>query len=539
MLAAIAQSSPDGVLVVAPGGEVLFMNERFPELWQFPASIVVSRSDQRALVAAMDRVAEPEAFLARVEEIYRTRVPSHDELVLRDGRVLDRYGSPLHGAGGEYLGWAWYFRDVSALKQAEQAQRLLAETLQANLLPPSRPSIPGMEVATRYRPADSALLVGGDFYDVFRLGPNDWGLVIGDVCGKGARAAALTARTRYTIRAAAVHHFLPSAVLAELNADLFADAEEHPWPEADDRFASVVFARLELDRCGAWVTLASAGHPRPTVVRRAGWIDVRGHVGTPVGLFEEAVVADDRVGLGPGDALVFCTDGITEARSPDGAMFGDEALARTLLGCSDAAAESIAERLVGAALAFGGGRSHDDVAVLVLQVPADAATDPDARLAAVAAPDGTLPLPGYPVGEGNPAAWAQRPLPPRHAEIRLPPEPASAAHARRFLAGVLHSWRMPELATDDASLLATELATNAIQHAQTTFTMRVSYDGAHVRVEVHDGSAILPRPRVPAAEDLGGRGLLLVERLAARWGREHTPEGKRVWFEVPAPIPEP
>lgn len=154
--------------------------------------------------------------------------------------------------------------------------------------------------------------MGGDFYDVFRLAPNDWAVVVGDVCGKGARAASLTALARWTIRAAAVHSFMPSAVLAHLN---HGAADRQPR----GRRRPLLLRRVRphgarhLRRVGH---LAGAGHPRPVVVRRAGWIDVRGHVGLPLGMFDEAVPRDDRVGLGPGDALVIFTDGITEARGP-------------------------------------------------------------------------------------------------------------------------------------------------------------------------------------------------------------------------------
>ncbi|MCA1823738.1 MAG: GAF domain-containing protein, partial [Frankia sp.] len=98
----------------------------------------------------------------------------------------------------------------------------LADALQASLLPPQQPDLPGMELATRYGPGEAGLAVGGDFYDVFRVGANDWAVVVGDVCGRGARAASLTALARWTTRAAAVHHSDPSAVLNELNAALLS-----------------------------------------------------------------------------------------------------------------------------------------------------------------------------------------------------------------------------------------------------------------------------------------------------------------------------
>ena len=535
LLLALSEHSPDGLLVVSPDGRMAFMNRRFAEVWRLSAEVIASGDDNVALAAALEVVADPEGFMRRVRETYADpRHPTHDELALRDGRVLDRYGAPLHDATGAYLGWAWYFRDVTELRQAEREQRSLAATLQASLLPPRPPSVPGMDVATRYRPADRRVDVGGDFFDVFRLGPNDWGLVVGDVCGKGARAASLTAATRYTLRAAAAHAFLPSAVLEEVNTSIAADAT----PDADDRFCAVAFARLELDVCGAWVTLACAGHPRPIVVRRAGWIDLRGQTGPPVGMFDRASWTDDRVGLGPGDALVFCTDGITEARDAAGEMFGDEALPALLVGCAGEPVEVIAERLVAAATAFSAGRVHDDIVVMVVRVPDEAKDRPMRRLVeATGLPEERLPLPGYPVGDGSGHGeeWHRRPAPPREARIRLAPEPESIPAARHFLSGLLRSWRMPELVGGELELLTSELATNATRHARSSFTVIVRYDGAAVRVEVGDGSRALPVVRTPAPEDVNGRGMVLVEALADRWGVVPTLEGKRVWIERDLP----
>ncbi|MBW3649746.1 MAG: SpoIIE family protein phosphatase [Actinobacteria bacterium] len=528
-----AEASPDGLLVVSPDGRMVFWNERFLEIWRFSAELLSTGDDDAALRCAMQRVADPEGFLRRVKGAYAAPDgPVQDEIELLDGRILDRYGAPLRSPEGDYLGWAWYFRDVTFHRRAERDLRELAATLQASLLPPRPPEIPGMEVATHYLPADRQLAVGGDFFDVFRLSPNEWGLAIGDVCGKGAQAAALSTLARYTLRAAAVHSRLPSAVLSELNAVITAEAEH------DGRFCSVVFSKLELDTCGAWVTLACGGHPRPIVVRRAGWIDMRGHEGMLIGMFEDVELTDDRVGLGPGDSIVFCTDGITEARNPSGEMFGEDGLPTVLLENAAASAPVMTERIVQAALAFSGGRRQDDVAVLVVRVPTDAAEDPARRLAAAvgsAEPsEGLSPS----IGDDYVGLRNQRPTPPRQARIRLPAELTSARQARRFVASVLRSWRIAEVVDDDLEVLTSELATNAVRHAGGPFSVLVRYNGEVVRVEVGDGSRVLPLPRTPDSAASSGRGLLLVSSLASAWGVVPTVHGKRVWFEVPVPAPE-
>ncbi|MBW3613725.1 MAG: SpoIIE family protein phosphatase [Actinobacteria bacterium] len=526
-----AEASPDGLLVVSPEGRMVFWNDRFLEIWRFSAEVLSSGDDDAALLCAMQKVADPEEFLRRVKAAYGAPDgPVQDEIELVDGRILDRYGAPLRSPEGSYLGWAWYFRDVTFHRRAERDLRELAATLQASLLPARPPEIPGMEVASHYLAADRQVAVGGDFFDVFRLSPNEWGLAIGDVCGKGAHAASLSTLARYTLRAAAVHSRLPSEVLSELNSVITAE------PEHDGRFCSVVFSKLELDTCGAWVTLACGGHPRPIVVRRAGWIDVRGHDGMLIGMFDDVELTDDRIGLGPGDSIVFCTDGITESRNASGEMFGEDGLPTVLLENAAAPATLLTERIVQAALTFSGGRRQDDVAVLVVRVPTDAAEDPARRLAAAVGPGGPAQTAASPtVGNEYVGLRHERPAPPRQARMRLPAELSSARRARGFVASVLRSWRMPELVGGDLELLTSEVATNSVRHAGGgPFSILVRYDGRVVRVEVGDGSRVLPLPGNPGSEATSGRGLLLVDSLASAWGVVPTVHGKRVWFELPA-----
>ncbi|MDP9072651.1 MAG: SpoIIE family protein phosphatase [Actinomycetota bacterium] len=285
-------------------------------------------------------------------------------------------------------------REGRLRREAEE----LADALQASLLPPRVPSLPGMDLATRYIAGEQGLKVGGDFFDVFRLASNDWGIVLGDACGKGARPASLAALARWTIRASSVHQFKPSEVLPDVNAVLLADNDDGH----DDHFCSAVFLRLELDTCGAWLTVASAGHPLPVLVRRAGRVEIRGEPGLPLGMFESIAPVDERVGLGPGDALVLYTDGITEARNRAGETFGERRLLQTLRGLTGAPAERLADGIIGAALDFSGDRLADDVAIVVVRVPEDAAAQPLARVAlATGVPMDQLKLPGYPHSNGS------------------------------------------------------------------------------------------------------------------------------------------
>ena len=241
----------------------------------------------------------------------------------------------------------------------------VARTLQKRLLPPHLPAIPGVEVAGRYQAAGEGNEVGGDFYDVFRTGKDDWAIVIGDVCGKGADAAAVTALARYTIRAAAMQARKPSRVLTQLNEALLAEASTRD--EMDQRFCTVAYARLRPAESGVRITSTSGGHPVPLILRADGTIEGASKVGTLIGVLPEPKLVDRSTQLSPGDVLVLYTDGITEARSPD-AVFGEEGLHALVRSCVGMDAAAIADRIEHTVLDFQEGNARDDIALLVVRV---------------------------------------------------------------------------------------------------------------------------------------------------------------------------
>lgn len=241
----------------------------------------------------------------------------------------------------------------------------LAEALQAALLPPHLPRIPGVDVAARYQPTERAQ-VGGDFYDIFPLPRRGWGVVVGDVCGKGPRAAAVTAAARYAVRAAAIDHDAPSEVLGVLNETLLLDDS----PIEDPRFCTLVYARIRPHGADFRVTVGSGGHPLPLVLRADGSIEQVGAFGTLVGSLPEAAFFDRTVRLRTGDAVVLYTDGVTEASGPGG-FFGQDGLVEVLAGCPGCSAEEIVDRIAGAVL--GAHHQRDDVAIVALRVEGGAA----------------------------------------------------------------------------------------------------------------------------------------------------------------------
>ncbi len=253
---------------------------------------------------------------------------------------------------------------LDARRRAEASEaraRVLAHTLQRSLLPPAPPKIPGLDVAAVYRPAGQGDEVGGDFYDVFESREGEWVITIGDVRGKGATAAVVTALARYTLRATAIRVREPARVLETLNDVLLR--------EEDDSHCTVAYARIHCQPGEACrITVACAGHPLPLRVAPSSEPVPVGRPGTLLGLLESIDVSDVTATLGPGEAIVFFTDGVTEARR-EAEFFDDERVADVLHELSGKDARGIAQGLVDVVVEFQNGSPRDDIAVLVAKVP--------------------------------------------------------------------------------------------------------------------------------------------------------------------------
>jgi PAS domain S-box-containing protein len=239
----------------------------------------------------------------------------------------------------------------------------IARALQRSLLPSELPLIPGLETAARFRATGEGNEVGGDFYDLFETGGRGWTVVIGDVCGKGPDAAAVTALARHTLRAAAMHERLPSRSLRLLNDALLRQP-------GDRRFCTVAYAYLEALEDGARVGFASGGHPLPAVLRSDGTVEWLGVHGMLLGVVPDPRLEDRSAALSPGDALIFYTDGVTDAGSPM-SLLGEERLAEVVASCAGLGADAIAGRVEAAALEAEDGPPRDDIAVVVLRVATD------------------------------------------------------------------------------------------------------------------------------------------------------------------------
>lgn len=232
--------------------------------------------------------------------------------------------------------------------------RGLATALQRSLLPPAVPEVPHTQVAALYEPL-SDHQVGGDFYDIFPIDEDTWGLVIGDVCGKGPDAAGRTSCARYGLRAAAIHETHPSEALRLVNHALLLDADPH-----EARFVTALYARLTPRPDGATVTFSSAGHPLPYVVRTDGTVTRAGTPGALLGVLPDATSTDATVELALGDTLVLITDGVLDSGVPRLQQTGLEDI---LHGCTGLSPAQVASRLLEAASSA----QRDDVAVVVVR----------------------------------------------------------------------------------------------------------------------------------------------------------------------------
>ncbi|MBV9837793.1 MAG: SpoIIE family protein phosphatase [Solirubrobacterales bacterium] len=274
--------------------------------------------------------------------------------------LLRLRGAPSYDEDDLVLAEELARRAALALDNARlfESMRHLARTLQESLLPRELPTIPGARITGRYRAAAEGQEVGGDFYDAFEVAERCWGIVIGDVCGKGAEAAALTALARYTIRAHAQHG--PAEVLTLLNEAVIKDRARLP-----ERFLSALVATATARRDGLAVELASAGHPAPLVLRAGGAVEQLPTRGLLIGVSPDVHYSSHRLVLSPGDTIVLYTDGLTDARAPE-RILSESDLAALVARGHGMGAERLAAFLERSATA--GENPRDDIALLVVEL---------------------------------------------------------------------------------------------------------------------------------------------------------------------------
>jgi serine phosphatase RsbU (regulator of sigma subunit)/anti-sigma regulatory factor (Ser/Thr protein kinase) len=375
------------------------------------------------------------------------------------------------------------------LRASERRQRETAVTLQRSLLPQELEEPDDLRVAATYHPGGTEAAVGGDWYDVITLGGGRTALVIGDVMGRGVRAAAVMGQLRTAVRAYARLDLPPHEVLQLLDG-LATEIDAN-------QIATCVYAIHDPNE--GRLVYASAGH-LPILVRDESGTVLRADepTGPPLGT-GGWMHASGTVPLGPGSTAVLYTDGLVERRNED-LDEGIAALERALAGATGTP-QVVCDRLVRSA---GVTADHDDdVAVLVLQHPAR--TGPDSELF-------------------------------RNAALELLGGVEATPRARAFASGVLTSWRFPRELHDLGVLAASELVANSLQHGTPPMRLRLRRTDRRLIIEVTDGDDHLPRRRRAEPGDEAGRGIAIVATIASGWGSRRTPGGgKAVWCEFALP----
>jgi PAS domain S-box-containing protein len=432
-----------------------------------------------------------------------------------------------------------------------EEERRTALAFQTSLLPKDPPFVDGLEVAYKYVPAKPLethgqgiqTQVGGDWYDIIPLSAGRVGIVIGDVEGRGARAAAVMGQLRAALRAFAQDDKSPAEILRRLDDWVRAlgpaAAEEHGFAAADPPTVSCTY--LVYDAWSRTLSFSNAGHVPPLIVRghdvsqleildRGVLLGVRGK-GVP-GL---PTYREENRYLAPGSTLVFYTDGLIDRRQrADGnGHYSDAEVQQMLRQAVRDAADGTVEQVAEAAETAVPGEIDDDMAVVVVRTS-------------------SIDL----------ASW----------EGQFPAEPIRVSEARRLAHETFTSWGMDIEQADLTCLLVSEVVTNVVLHAAASptprhelvlegasagplgiigdwelapfddglsspvgkdFTLRLRRGHEAVWVEVFDADLRLPRIRSAGESDEGGRGLYLVDQLASRWGSRPTKDGKAVWFEMP------
>ncbi|MFG3498121.1 SpoIIE family protein phosphatase [Streptomyces sp. NPDC047928] len=238
----------------------------------------------------------------------------------------------------------------------------ISQSLQRSLLPPGLPPVPGVEVDVIYRAAGEGNEVGGDFYDLFPIRDNAYGFAIGDVCGTGPEAAAVTGLARHALRLLAREGFGGPAVLERLNAAILDEG-------ARSRFLTLLYGELWPQEDGSAVLkVVCAGHPLPLRLRQDGSVEPAAEPQPLLGVMEDLELYEQTVTLDPGDVLLCVTDGVTERREGS-RMLGDDGLAAVLRSCTGLTAGAVAARVLRAVERFAAEPASDDMAILAMRIP--------------------------------------------------------------------------------------------------------------------------------------------------------------------------
>ncbi|MFI5650365.1 SpoIIE family protein phosphatase [Streptomyces anulatus] len=375
------------------------------------------------------------------------------------------------------------------LRTSERRHRETAVTLQRSLLPQELEQPDDLRIAATYQPGGTDAAVGGDWYDVITLGAGRTALVIGDVMGRGVRAAAVMGQLRTAVRAYARLDLPPHEVIqlldvlaAEIDASQIATCVYAVHDPNEGHLVYASAGHLPILVCDEDGTVHRAADPTGPPLGTGGWVHTSGTIALP-----------------PGSTAVLYTDGLVERRSED-IDEGVASLARALSGAKGSP-QVVCDRLI---RSLGVTAEHDDdVAVLVVQHPARTGTNAELF---------------------------------HNAALDLLGGIEAAPRARAFATGVLTSWRFPVELRDLGVLATSELVANSLQHGTPPMRLGLRRTDRRLIIEVTDGDDHLPRRRQAEPADEAGRGISIIASIATSWGSRRTPGGgKAVWCEFALP----
>jgi PAS domain S-box-containing protein len=486
-LALIVESSQDAILTKTLDGVITFWNAAAARMYGYTAQEAVGR--HVSMLAPPGHEEEIDALLARIGR--GERVDHYETLRMTRTRTLldvDILLCPVRTRDGVIVGGCAIARDIAGHKRAQQEitrlyeqQRHIALTLQRALMG-SPPPVPGMDTASRYRPATRGAGVGGDWFDLIPLGAGRVGVLVGDVMGRGLEAATVMGQLRSAANALARTGMPPAQLMHAL------DAVARDLPDQ-----LITCCYLVINANHGEVTAASAGHLPVLLVQpdaTVGQLPVPVSVPLGVGGIPHQ---ETTLRVPHRSTLVLYTDGLVETRDSDlGTQINALESELRSIFATTSSLEQAADRVL-AALLPSSGEPADDVTLLLARTPA-------APLAS--------------------------------AHITLRPKPQQVAAGRRFTRDTLTTWHHTELA-HTACLLVSETLTNAVLHARQRIGLHLHHTDHEIIAEITDDNPQLPQLTLPAPADESGRGLTLVEALAGNWGARPSGTGKTVWFTLP------
>jgi serine phosphatase RsbU (regulator of sigma subunit)/anti-sigma regulatory factor (Ser/Thr protein kinase) len=502
----ILDALDEAIIFSDAGGVVRQINRRAAELFEIDAADFLDGPRVALARTVALQTEDPDGFMETLQEL-RTD-PSKElrfeiEQVIPARRNLRFYSGPAPAPDGR-LGRIDVFADISlAVRRANEIEllyeqaRAAAESYRGGLLPEGIPSLPRFNMVAHYIPAAAGRSVCGDFYDFIPMSEGRMGLVIGDVCGTGPRAASDSALARHSLRYLATEEPDPGRLLERVSEQIRAQI-------GSERFVRLGFVLLDPEQ--AMLGYSTAGQAPPILYRaetkEVEWLE---DGGLPLAVEADAHYQTERRKLDPGDMLILYTDGVTEA-ARRGRPFGQRKLGDLVkqygVGTPGEFIQAL-RRAVGAWV--GGGELRDDIALLVSQVAPDAAIDEPTR------------------------------------ELVLPNEPARIREVRRFVASFLADVRAPVDISADILLSVSEAAANACRYGRTSdswseLRIQCRLERPDVIVSVTDeGSGFDPAglevARLPDRFASGGRGLFLMQKLMDEVTTESSDDGTTVFLK--------